>query len=68
VPGTLKLLCWVQGDDHDQAFPLNVVGSKTVSYLREVIKEKRPAFDRVSADALILWKVSSSHLRELTPL
>ena len=47
------------GDDASHIFPVEIVNSKTVGALREVIKEKkRPAFDHIPADTLILWKVS----------
>ena len=57
----LKLFCWVQGDSHDQVFPLDIAGSKTVGDLKEAIKEKKKvAFEHVDADTLKLWKVGVS--------
>ena len=46
-------------DDPSRIFPIEIAESKTVGALRKAIKdEKRPAFDYVPADALLLWKVS----------
>jgi hypothetical protein len=69
MSGTLELFCWVQGDPHDQAFSLEIAGTKTVSALKKAIKaEKKPAFDHVPADTLKLWKVSASYQDEPVPL
>ena len=47
------------GDDASRVFQVEIVNSKTVGDLRKLIKEeKRPAFDHVPADTLVLWKVS----------
>jgi hypothetical protein len=52
------LFCWVQGDDPEQAFSLDVSGTKNVSELKEAIKEKKKhTFRDVDADTLKLWKV-----------
>ena len=62
MSGTLELFCWVQGDDHRQAFSLKIAGTETVSALKKAIKEKKKlAFDHVPADTLKLWKVSASY-------
>ena len=46
-------------DDASRVFQVEIVNSKTVGDLRKLIKEeKRPAFDHVPADTLVLWKVS----------
>jgi hypothetical protein len=59
---TFELFCWVQGDRHDQAFPLKIAGTQTVGDLKEAIKEKmEPAFDHVRANTLKLWQVSTSY-------
>ena len=47
------------GDDASHIFSVEIQKSKTVSTLKDAIKDKkRPAFDHVPADTLVLWKVS----------
>ena len=59
MSSTLDLNCLVLGHDVGHIFPIEIAKSKTVGALRKAIKdEKRPAFDYVPADALLLWKVS----------
>jgi hypothetical protein len=66
---TFELFCWVQGDPHDQAFPLKIAGTEAVGTLKDMIKEKKePEFDRVVAGSLKLWKVSASYQQEPMPL
>ena len=49
----------VLGDDPNRVFAVEISNAKTVSALRETIKDKKkPAFDHVPADALVLWNVS----------
>jgi Crinkler effector protein N-terminal domain len=49
----------VLDDDTSHIFPIEIAESKTVGALRKAIKdEKRPAFDHIPADTLLLWKVS----------
>jgi hypothetical protein len=49
----------VLNDDTSHIFPIEIGGNKTVGALRKAIKdEKRPAFDHVPADTLVLWKFS----------
>jgi hypothetical protein len=56
---TLELNCLVQGDALRNAFSVEISSTKNVSALQEAIrKKKEPAFDRVPADTLVLWKVS----------
>jgi hypothetical protein len=56
---TLELNCLVQGDDSRRVFQLEIASTKTVSALKDPIKDKKkPAFDHVPADTLVLWKVS----------
>ena len=55
----LNLNCLVFGDDGNHIFSVKIAKSKIVCALREAIKsKKRPAFDHIPADALVLWKVS----------
>jgi hypothetical protein len=55
----LEFNCWVLGDEPLRVFSVKVPSSETVGTLRKAIKdEKKPAFNDVVADSLILWKVS----------
>ena len=55
----LNLNCLVFGDDGNHIFLVKIAKSEIVCALREAIKsKKRPAFDHIPADALVLWKVS----------
>ena len=59
MPSTFDLNCLVLGDDPGRVFPVKIAASESVGILRKLIKdEKKPAFDHVPADALVLWKVS----------
>jgi hypothetical protein len=59
MSSTLALNCLVSGDDSDHIFTIEVANAKNVSALKDAIKDKkRPAFDHVPADTLVLWKVS----------
>ena len=59
MPSAFDLNCLVLGDDPSCLFTVEIANNKTVSILRKLIKdEKKPAFDHVPADALVLWKVS----------
>jgi hypothetical protein len=59
MSGTLDLNCLVLGHDASHIFPVEIAERKTVGALRDAIKDKkRPAFDHVPADTLLLWKVS----------
>jgi hypothetical protein len=40
----------------------------SIAALKEAIKEKKPAFDHVSADTLKLWAVGASYQDKLTPM
>ena len=67
MSSTLNLNCLVLGDDASRVFPVEIANSKTVGDLRDAIKDKkRPAFDHVPADTLVLWKVSILVNRSLT--
>jgi hypothetical protein len=55
----LNLLCYVRGDDYKNAFRVTIGMEEWVADLKEAIKEKkRPYFDHIPADSLVLWKVS----------
>jgi hypothetical protein len=55
---TLELNCLVLGND-PSIFTVEIASSKTVSILKDMIKEKKQnEFKDVDADTLILWKVS----------
>jgi hypothetical protein len=53
-----ELNCWVLGDGVQNIFPVKVAKSESVGALKEVIKDKKPAFGNIAADSLALWKVS----------
>jgi hypothetical protein len=53
--------------DTSHIFLIEIAESKTVGALRKAIKhEKRPAFDYIPPDTLVLWKVSIVVNRSLT--
>ena len=54
----LQLNCLQLGDPIDNIFPIEIGDSKTVGALKDFIKDKkRPVFDHIFADNLVLWKV-----------
>ena len=56
---TLELNCWVFGDDLNSVFDVEILYSKKVSTLKDVIKEKKSVeFQHVDANTIELWKVS----------
>jgi hypothetical protein len=58
-PPLLEINCLVLGETHNHIFPVKIAGTESVGALKDAIKEKkRPAFDHVPADTLVLWKVS----------
>lgn len=62
----MKLLCYVRGDNPRYTFIVNINEDKTVSELKDTIKEKkRPNFDDIPADSLSLWKASVPINRDL---
>ena len=64
MSGSFTLFCWIQGDEHDQAFPLDVLGTQKVWDLKEEIKEKKKdhdIFQYVDARSMNIWKVSISN-------
>ena len=59
MPRILELNCLVLGEPRSRIFVVEIAGTKSVSALKDAIKEKRkPALDHISADTLIMWKVS----------
>jgi hypothetical protein len=59
MPSTLELNCLVSGDDPSHIFTIEIADARNVSALKDAIKEKKkPAFDHIPADTLILWKSS----------
>ncbi|KAF9306578.1 hypothetical protein BG003_000990, partial [Podila horticola] len=55
----LTLFCLVDGEAASNAFPVDILPSKTIGDLKDVIKTKKtPRFDKVAADELTLWRVS----------
>jgi Crinkler effector protein N-terminal domain len=53
----IMLFCWVQGDQFNSIFPVNVQPSATIGQLKESIHAKKPSFRDIPADSLNLWKV-----------
>jgi hypothetical protein len=52
------LFCIADGEATSNAFPVDIEPSKTVTYLKELIKAKKaPRFDDIAADELSLWGV-----------
>jgi hypothetical protein len=59
MPLALELNCLVLGDDPSHIFTIEIQGTKNISVLKEVIKDKKkPVFDHVPADALKLFKAN----------
>lgn len=55
----LEINCLVHGKPHSHIFPVKIAGTETVGMLKKAIKdEKKPPFDHVPADTLVLWKVA----------
>jgi len=56
---TLDLYCLLDGDDASHIFSVEISNNKSVSTLKEFIKDKKKlALQHADADALKLWKVS----------
>lgn len=63
----LKLLCYVKGKHYNHTFPVEIGKEKWVANLKKAInQEKRPDFNHITADSLVLWKVSIPHNPNLT--
>ena len=57
----LELYCLVLNDDPNRIFLVKIANTKSVGALKKAIKEeKRPLFDNIPADSLVLWDVSIS--------
>ena len=53
----LALFCYARGDNYKQTFIVEIEKEKSVSDLKDAIKEiYRPIFDDIPADSLDLWK------------
>jgi hypothetical protein len=56
----LELNCWILGHDPRRVFSVEAPSSKTVSHLKDAIKnKKKPVLDGITADSLDLWMVSN---------
>jgi hypothetical protein len=54
----LILYCLVDGESTSRAFEVEVPATRTVTFLKDKIKEKKaPEFDDIAADKLTLWHV-----------
>ena len=59
MPAEISLACWIVGLDDANAFPVDILRSKTVGHLKEAIKKKKePILNHIAADQLEVWKVS----------
>jgi hypothetical protein len=59
----ISLACWILGLDNADAFPVDILRSKTVGHLKDAIKEKKGnALNHIDADQLKIWKVSDRYL------
>jgi hypothetical protein len=62
----LSLLCYVRGDDYNNAFIVEVDKTKTISHLRKIIKEEyKSKFDGIDAVSLSLWRTSVQYSENL---
>src|SRR4030081_1617219 len=53
-----RLFCYVREDDCNRAFEVKIGREESVAALRKAIKEKKkPEFDHIPADSLVLWDV-----------
>ncbi|KAH9046591.1 hypothetical protein EDB84DRAFT_1264903 [Lactarius hengduanensis] len=58
-PPRLELNCLVLGEDRNNIFTVKIPSTKSVSILKDAIKDKmRPTFDHIAAKTLTLWQVS----------
>jgi Crinkler effector protein N-terminal domain len=55
---TLELNCLVLGDDPSHIFPVKIASTESVGTLKQLIREKKHAFQHVDADTLELFRVS----------
>lgn len=62
----LTFNCLVRGQDQTHIFQVNLLPTQTIADLKEGIKEKKkPVFDHVPADAIVLWNAIISVDNEL---
>jgi hypothetical protein len=55
----LRLFCYVRDEHSNQAFEVKIGNDESVAALKEAIKaKKRPEFDHIPADSLVLWASS----------
>ncbi|RHZ89298.1 hypothetical protein Glove_16g200 [Diversispora epigaea] len=55
----IKFFCLVEGDSKEEAFEVEIEKKKSVSFLKEKIKEKlHPDFENVATKKIVLWKVN----------
>ena len=52
--GTLRLNCWVFGDDVSQVFPVKITNTESVGTLKKAIRDEKLALQHVDADSLTL--------------
>src|SRR5258705_103139 len=56
---SVRLNCWVLGDDSTRIFPVEIDLDKDVFDLKEAIKVKmKPAFNHITPNSLDVWNVS----------
>ena len=61
-----KLLCYVHGDDYQQAFEVKIGEEETIAALKKAIKEeKSPDFDHIPADSIVVWNALILFNRDL---
>jgi Crinkler effector protein N-terminal domain len=61
-----RLFCYVCGNHYEQAFKVKIRREESVTTLKESIKEKkRPDFDHIPADSLVLWAFSVPYTENL---
>jgi hypothetical protein len=53
----IRLFCWVQGDDFQSVFPVDINLGDSVGHLKKAIRVEKPSFKNVAADSLRLSKV-----------
>ncbi|KAI1315238.1 hypothetical protein EDD11_001070 [Mortierella claussenii] len=59
MAGNLALFCLVDEQPRSRAFEIDISATRTVAYLKDLIKfKKAPEFDDIAPDRLTLWLVS----------
>ncbi|RHZ81152.1 hypothetical protein Glove_123g145 [Diversispora epigaea] len=55
----ITFFCLVEGDSKEEVFEVEIEKKKSVSFLKEKIKEKvHPEFENVATKKIVLWKVN----------